>query len=962
MAKIDKEPNFFYSVIVLLCIFITLFIVRVNYQKSHRKVEEKGYAYGALAPKTTLTRADTYLGLGDEALYEYRIDDAREIFLYGTKHFPENSKMWYGLYESYISNGDKEHAIMPLEKAAELAGNDPNLWYRLSTLYYLTGNFEKSKFAMEKAVALSPDNVGYQEEMARIYNLNGNYEESKKIYEKLLEKDPQNAELSFAYLKVSNWSKEKVVQREASILKNIEKDLDQNNEIQFQDALNEYRILFGETPAVQLILAEYTYKKYLQSQPKDADSWFQLANFYSKFNKPEKAEKTLQKALELKPKNLEYLRLAADLASELNKDAENIKILERMLEIDPTQEKLKIELALAIFSREDVNISATLIESNPLLLESVMALYGRNYVGALAALKAYETTAGPDPLFQSILALIALRLDKGAINGICCDADLIQLTKDLLETGGDIRDTAYMFQSVAKEVAQQAVCRDPCSVERLDLYGKTVRLFEEPPSTDFIVAQRIYSDILLADPCNYAALRNLAYVTALFGEIDAASDMYELYLRQIGLANADAETIIEYANVLESQGNNHMALKYMGYYSCHFEQNQDYFLTLQHQLNSADRPSPAYSIATCILEKDPCSYEGWLNYTRACALLHYPCASLYGLQQIQALQPANPLTLEAEWLVLIPLLSNVNGGGLFHQERVTGLTQWSQFANIACTLWPGFQLTAGASGFETSAALDEGTVIEGLGDLRQVNGEKWAGQYSAWVGFNRFFTRQFLGNFRIGAGHTDAANGLTTIEYGADLLFPICDNLIVNLDSFYGFYNYSPRNLSLYIRRWHNDLQIDWYANIDNHILSFWEVNLLTDGNQLYEITLYPRHTIYNTQFWKAEVGLYGNWLMARKEVQHGYYSPHLYQAYGVELLIDYVISDFSVIKLNNTVGMAKDTFNTRFGFLGNSQLRVEYNVTLFWYLEFIAEYFYLDSSLGYFDYMEFSGQITHRF
>lgn len=962
MAKIDKEPHFFYSVIVLLCIFITLYIVRVNYQKSQRKVEEKGYAYGPLVPQNSLNTVDTYLSLGAEALYASRVDDAREIFLYGTKHFPENPKMWNGLYESYINEGKKELAILPLEKSAELTGKDPNLWYRLSTLYYLTGNFEKSKFAMEKAVALFPDNSIYLEEMARIYNLNGNYEESKKIYEKLLEKDPYNSELSFAYLKVLNWAKEGVVKREASILKNIEKNLEVNNEIQFQDALNEYRILFGETPAMQIILAEYTYKKYLQAQPNDADSWFQLAHFYSKFNHPEKAEKTLQKALELQPKNLEYLRLAADLASELNKVDENIVTLKHMLEVDPYQEKAKLELALATFSKEDINISAQLIKSNPLLLESVLALHESNYVGALAALKAYETKEGTDPLFQSILALIARRLDKAAISGICVDDDLIQLTKDLLETGEDVRDTAYMFQAVAQKVAQQAVCRDPCSVERLDLYGKSVRLLEEPPLTDFIVAQRIYSDILLADPCNYAALRNLAYVTSLFGEIDAASDMYELYLRQIGLANADAETIIEYANVLESQGNSHMALKYMGYYSCHFEQNQEYFLTLQNQLNSAGRPSPAYSIATCILEKDPCNYEGWLNYTRACALLNYPCASLYGLQQIQALEPANPLTLEAEWLVLIPLLSNINGGGMFHQERVTGLTQWSQFANIACTLWPGFQLTAGASGFETSAALDQGTLIEGLGDLRQVNGEKWAGQYSVWVGFNRFFTRQFLGNFRIGAGHTDAASGLTTIEYGADLLFPICDNLTVNLESCYGFYNYSPRNLSLYIRRWHNDLEIDWYANIDNHILSLWEVNLLTDGNQLCEISLYPRHTIYDTQFWKAEVGLYGNWLMARKEVRHGYYSPHLYQAYGVELLIDYIIDDFSVIKLSNTVGMAKDTFNTRFGFLGKSQLSVEYNVTLFWYLEFIADYLYLDSSLGYFDYMEFSGQLTHRF
>lgn len=968
MEKIKKEPAFFLTVIILLLLFAGLYFARIAWQekkeiKGLKQAEsEFGYEYGTLVPKQSgLMNADTFVKLGFDALEDNRFDDAKELFKFGTAHFPDNADLWFGLSEAYINEGDKKEAVKYLDQAALIEQKDSFTWYRLSQLYYLTDHFQESYKAIQKAVSLEPDNQIYLKSMAQIANLNDDYSVSEGVYEQILAQDPENKEIAFALGKVSAWAKQpQKIDHQKVLLKEGGSRLETDNSFQFEELMNEYRILYGETPEYQILQAEYLYKNYLKKYPKDSQGWYQLANVYYEFNQPHLAWKAVEKALSLNRSNLSFLQLKADIAYQLNKNEERVQTYEQMLSIDPDQPKIRLELAI-IRATQTVAITPELIRSNPFLTEAILAIDQKDFTAAINQLDLYAKVVGTDPLYQSLITLIAVSMDKCAIAAICSDEKLIEITKAFLQSGGDLRDSSYVIKQKAELVAQQAICRDPCSIDKLNLYAEAIRLLEIPPLTDFVIAQRIYSDILGIDPCNHQALRNLARVTALYGELDEASTLYELYVRQVGFDCLSPEATIEYANVLESQGNNHLALRYLGHYSCHFDQNQDYLHTLAHQLNSADRPSAAFIISNELLQENNCDYEAWLNYTRSAALLNYPCASLYGLSQIQTLQPANPLTIEAQWLVLLPLLSNINFGGTFFQSDQIGLTFWKESLSAAYTIWPGTQLTAGFSGFETYAALDN-VVILGLGDLQQRNGRAWAGEFSGWLGFNTVINRYFLANFRIGAGHTNADSELTTIEYGADLFFPLCDNLDINLNSSYGFLLYTPKNLSLFIRDWSNEFVVDFWPTLNIRLLSMWDLDLLTDGNQLLEITIYPRYTVYAYEHWKWVLGLMGNWLTARKEVEHGYYSPHLYQGYGAELLIDYIIDDFSVIKLNSTIGLQKDTFNFRFGFLGNVKLEVLYNLTLHWYVGFEAEYLYLDTSTGYYDSMEFSGVITHRF
>lgn len=961
MEKITKEPSFAITVIVILLVFIGLFVLRISLQKREPKPEHE-YEYGSIvSEKSGLMNFETFIKLGNEALADNRFEDAKTIFEFGIAHFPNSPELWLGLSETYINQGQKKEAAANLKKAAELMPDNAHLWYRLSQLYYLTNDFASSYEAIQKAVQLEPENLTYQKSLAEIATLNRDYQTASQAYEKILEKQPNNPEILFAYHKTKSWAKEKKpVNHEEIFLKRIKDDLAEKRDDRISESLNEYRLLFGETPAYQLLLAEHVYRKYLITDPRNAQTWYELANFYFTFNRPKPALETIEEALRLKPNNLEFLSLKAKIANQLDKIDMQIETYEKMLAINPNQPKLKAELAVILLSRK-AYISSQIIESNHFLLGMAIALLDCDFVSAIRNLDLYAEKEGKNPIYQSMITFLARILDKCTIASICPDNILIDITKKMIEVEESLQDNSYVVKTTAENIAQQAVCRDPCSLERLDLLAQTERLLEDPILAELVKAQRLYSDMLCIDPCNAYALRNLARVTALYGEIDGASCLYESYFRLVGIECADPKALIEYANVLESQGRNYLALKFLWNYASLCPADRSFYETLAHQLNSADRPSPAFVISDNLLHENNCNYSAWLNYTRAAALLSYPYASLYGLSQIETLEPTNPLTTEAKWLTLIPLMSNLNAAGTFHQEHTTGLTFWQESLFQAFTLCPGTQFTAGASGFETHAAL-ENVVILGLGDLKQRNGESWAGEIFGWVGFNKIFNRFFQGNFRFGVGYTDADSNLVTPAYETDLFFPIYDNLDINLNSSYGFYLYSPKALSLFIRDWRQELVIDWWPSLEDELLSTWVFDWLTDGNQRLEITVYPRHTFCNSLHWKWVIGLMGNWLMARKEVEHGYYSPHLYQAYAVEGLLDYIINDFSVIKLNGTIGMQKDTFSDRFGFLGEAQLQVLYNLSLNWYVEFFVDYFYLDSSTGYFDSIEIQGQLTHRY
>ncbi|WP_419421524.1 hypothetical protein ACNVED_16565 (plasmid) [Legionella sp. D16C41] len=98
-------------------------------------------------------------------------------------------------------------------------------------------------------------------------------------------------------------------------------------------------------------------------------------------------------------------------------------------------------------------------------------------------------------------------------------------------------------------------------------------------------------------------------------------------------------------------------------------------------------------------------------------------------------------------------------------------------------------------------------------------------------------------------------------------------------------------------------------------------------------------------------------WLTFDKEIlDHGYYSPKLYQAYRVGFLVNSQVYDNLLLEFYLAPGIVRDNFTRHFGLDINSVLQVRYsirkNVELVTELDYVYEeltptYYEVDASIG---------------
>lgn len=952
MEKV-KKPKFSRTVIGVSIILVVMFIGRVLIERYFRYESH----YGAGFPKSEFINPEMILRLGQAAEKTNRYEEALSIYAIGNQYFPSNQQLLFKQAAAYEALGEKQEAVEILNRIAFLFFQDAKTQVKISNWFFKLSEFNKSFEIMQRAVELDPSNEGYLYRYAQLADLNADYSLAHELFQKLYEKHPKNKAYAFALVKTENWASEQQGKDAQKLfMSEIVLNYEKNNPRVVEDLYEKFLLLFGPTQSIQQLLAEQTYLNMLKANPRDSETYFRMAQFYYRYNVPEKALKSINKAIEVKAKNLEYQQLKGKIATQLGSNEQRKEAYEAILTILP-QDQYAFDQLVIIDITGKMSVTPTQIESDPLLLKIAAQTYLGDVLGAFKTLEEYGRKEAQNPLFQAFLAYLASQLDRCLLGQIHDHNKLSELVKTFTLISNLQRNDSMTLQDRANLMTKKMIVDNPCSIEALKLHALVLRTYENVPPVDFVAAQQTYCRILYLNPFDREAYRNLARMTALSGEIDKAACLYNRYVH---LYPPEKLVLVEFADVLQGQGNIGLALCYLNLYEM-FYGTDDFLKERKAQvLNSGELSTCAMSLSKQLLEKEPENYNAWVSYTNAAAILNCPYQSLYGFDHVYAMHPGYPATKGVEWTVFPDLMHYLKLSGQFYQES-TSLTEYFENLEGSYTVRPDLKIQFGSEAFQTYSSTTFSLVL-GLGNLRGINGEAWGSESSAWVGFNKIIDSSLAVNLRVGGANQRVGNIYSwTPIYQLNLFNSVCDILKIDLYSSYGFLLISPRSLSLKIRQWKNMLTIDWTPQWGCKLLTIFNGRINTDGNKQFESFLYPRKTILYRKHWKADVGLVGRWLTSHKSRDTGYYQPHFFQAYGGQALLDYRIDYYNEIHIEGTLGIQKDTFSYRFGFLGDLQASGLFNITFNWYLNLFSEYYYVDTSNGYFSFVNLGGGLTYR-
>lgn len=111
---------------------------------------------------------DNFKDLGNYYLDNKLFQEARDVFVYLTKHLPGDAGVYGKL--AYILFYVKEYseAIANYEKSLSLDSTQPNRYYNLGLCYEAVGKLDQARLAISKALNLEPENLKYKDTLARV--------------------------------------------------------------------------------------------------------------------------------------------------------------------------------------------------------------------------------------------------------------------------------------------------------------------------------------------------------------------------------------------------------------------------------------------------------------------------------------------------------------------------------------------------------------------------------------------------------------------------------------------------------------------------------------------------------------------------------------------------------------------------------------------------------------------------
>ena len=104
---------------------------------------------------------------------------------------------------AHFQQAEYELAREAYQKALELDGSRPQRYVSLSQVYKALGNMQNAIIALNKALEMDGENIDFMFLMADLYLEKEMFDEAKKMLEEILEKNPRSVEAKEALKKIS---------------------------------------------------------------------------------------------------------------------------------------------------------------------------------------------------------------------------------------------------------------------------------------------------------------------------------------------------------------------------------------------------------------------------------------------------------------------------------------------------------------------------------------------------------------------------------------------------------------------------------------------------------------------------------------------------------------------------------------------------------------------------------------
>lgn len=159
-----------------------------------------------------------YINLGYLYINAGRFNDAIELYTRGLESYPESFKLLRHRGHRYINTRQLDKAIVDLERAVELLGDDNSdvfqlrlsgeqfgtyehwVWYHIALYHYLNGDYAKAAAGYEKCVSTATNNqvlIGAVDWLYNAYVKNGEPKKAKQALKSVPDDIEVNANYSY---------------------------------------------------------------------------------------------------------------------------------------------------------------------------------------------------------------------------------------------------------------------------------------------------------------------------------------------------------------------------------------------------------------------------------------------------------------------------------------------------------------------------------------------------------------------------------------------------------------------------------------------------------------------------------------------------------------------------------------------------------------------------------------------
>ena len=423
---------------------------------------------------------------------------------------------------NHIDEGMARRAVEQYKFITQKDPKDVASLVMLGRLDRVLDDSVSAEAAFKQAMTAEPDNEDAVVGLASVYSDRGDAKSASALLEKLNQKDPSPRAL---VILANNYESMHEYSLAADAYKKaIELDA---NRVELKEAMAQDQALAGRYDD-----ALKTYQEILQASPQDPKPFLRMAQIYREQKKTTEARQMIEKAKALDPEDPEIRFFEVSLLVDEGKTAEAIPILKKLLDstsrqsYDQQQKLVRVQMLERLGTLYRGNeqydeaveafrqISALDPDLTPRAEAQVIDTYrlSRNYAKAQQASDAAAKKYPDDRTLAEVRA--ELLADQGKTDQSIAELKKLLNGKNDREIYLQMAD-AYQKAKNYNEMAKAVDAADKLSISKDD---KTAVLFVRGEMLErqkkFDQAERVFRQVIDADPSNASALNYLGYMLA----------------------------------------------------------------------------------------------------------------------------------------------------------------------------------------------------------------------------------------------------------------------------------------------------------------------------------------------------------------------------------------------------------------------------------------------------------------